>query len=125
MEQLDLENAHESTDDAWWRRWREALGQEIDRLGGLKEVAYENDAKPSDMAHALAERDRHYFRGQWIVWLLRRSRALAQLAAEMHGEELSKKKPLTAEEKCKRYERELARLGEAGKAIKRSALEDE
>lgn len=124
MEQLELANAAESTDAAWWRLWREALQTEIDKHG-LKEVAYQLDAKPSDISNGLADRDRHYFRAEWLVWLMSRSDDLAKLAARMRGLETSKPKPLTAEEKVRRYERRLARLGEVGAAIKRAALEEE
>ena len=124
MEQLELANAEESTDQAWWRRWREALQVEIDKHG-LKEVAFQLDAKPSDISHALACRDRHYFRGEWMVWLMLRSDDLAKLAASMRGLQTERAKPLTDSEKLKRYERRLARLGEVGAAIRRAALEEE
>jgi len=124
VEQLELQGGTETALGAWWRRWREALQGEIDKRG-LKEVAFELDAKASDISHALAMRDRHYFRAEWMVWLMLHSDDLAKLAASMRGLEVQRPRPLTAEEKVKRYERHLARLGEVGRAIKQGALEDE
>ncbi len=124
VDQLELRSTAESTDAYWWRRWREAMQEEIDRLH-LKEVAFSLDAKPSDINNGLAERDRHYFHGEWMCWLISRSPRLAQLAAEQTGQQCVKAKPMSAEEKVKRYERELTRLGAAGKAIKQAALSDD
>lgn len=114
-EQLELRDASESVDSAWWRLWREALAEEISRIT-LKEVAAQLDEKPSDINNGLAERDRHYFHARWMVWLIGRSPKLAALAARQNGLVVERAKKMSPEEENARLKRAIAKAGPAAQA---------
>lgn len=67
--QLALEYQDDEAARAAWHAVHMAFGDAVDMMG-LKEVAYRLDVRPSQLADAIAERDRHRIAGEWIVLLL-------------------------------------------------------
>lgn len=47
---------------------------------GLKQAAYDLDVPPSMLAHAIAERDRHYLRGEWLLYFVAKDAEDGRLA---------------------------------------------
>lgn len=86
---------------------------------GLKQAAFDLDAQPSQLAHALAERDRHYLRAEWLPYFLGKApdAALARALAACSGLEVAPRRELTPAEKLDRIVRVLEQSGPAGAAI--------
>lgn len=94
----------------------------VDALG-LKQVAYDLDVQPSVLAHALAERDRHYVRADWLPYLLEHapSDRVVSLIAGWRGLEVKPRLVLTPEEKLRRIESALEAMPELGDLVRRKA----
>lgn len=95
---------------------------EINRIVGivgLKQAAYDLDAQPSQLAHALAERDRHYIRAEWLPYFLAKApdAALAEALAACSGLDVAPRRELTPAEKLDRVVRVLEQSGPAGAAV--------
>lgn len=63
-----------------WRRFLRILAEGIDEIG-TKRLAGELDEKPSVISNALAERDRHYFKTEWLLCVLELAPSTDILAA--------------------------------------------
>lgn len=90
------------------RRWQELLA-ELRRtvaMVGLKEAAFACNAKPDRLSHALAERDRHYLRAEWVqpILMLSPDLGLAKTLVRPAGLDVEHKEELSAEEKLERLE---------------------
>jgi hypothetical protein len=108
-------------DDRWaaLRKEVRAAADELDP----KQVAYDLDVSPSQLSHALAERDRH-IPMKWIIYFVERSRHGAKIAAylaALSGHELTPRRELTPEERLERIERAIAE--ELGPGVRRAVLE--
>lgn len=98
-EQLQIRYDGLRADDADWAELLSCLRETISALG-LKEVAFRLDVQPSELAHALAERDRHSVKAKWLPVIARmaKDKALAEFFAEIQGMEVQPAKPVTPEE---------------------------
>jgi hypothetical protein len=95
--------------------WRDEILPEIQRIVsfiGLKQAAFDLDAKPSALSHALAERERHYVRAEWIPYFLAKAPddALADKLAAIRGLETARPAALTPEQKLNKIEQALERM---------------
>lgn len=95
-----------------WPRVLEEVRRVVTALG-LKQAAYDLDTTPSYLAHALAERDRKYLRGEWLAYFVARDTTTGLLGAlaDLAGCDVKKREPLTPTEKLARLEGALAELG--------------
>lgn len=122
--QLDLEWSADYRHREWWLRILEVVRELVARAS-LKEVAFRLGVAPPALAHALAERDRHYPRMDWLP-------VLCDLAAELNmGERLANTivapigfaagplQPMTPEQRLVLIEKALDRLGPALGALVR------
>lgn len=122
--QLDLEWSADYRHREWWLRILEVIRELVARAS-LKEVAFRLGVAPPALAHALAERDRHYPRMDWLP-------VLCDLAAELNmGERLANTivapigfaagplQPMTPEQRLVLIEKALDRLGPALGALVR------
>jgi hypothetical protein len=114
--------------DARWQSrelWEELLDElrAIVAAVGLKQVAYDLDQPPSVLAHALAERDRHYLRAEWLPYLVMQSPGtrVVELIARWRGLEVKAPAVMTPEEKLRRIEAALDALPELGELVRRKA----
>lgn len=104
---------------ATWRRMLDVLRAVIARLG-LKEVAFACDVSASQLADALAERDRKGVRAEWLPVVLQlaneveREALLSELAGGA-GYVVERRVNLTPEQRIERLEALVRkRFGEAG-----------
>jgi hypothetical protein len=101
--------------------WAEILDcvRDIVRARGNKDMAYALDVSPSDLSHALAERNRFELKLRYLPALLRlrHNDDLPQAIARAAGLELAPARPLTAAEQLERIQAALGRAGAAGAAI--------
>jgi hypothetical protein len=106
--------------------WAEVLDcvRDIVRARGNKDIAYALDVSPSDLSHALAERNRSELKLRYLPTLLRlrHNDDLPKAIARAAGLELAPARPLTAAERLERLEAALSRAGAAGQAIKEDAF---
>lgn len=122
--QLDLEWSANYRHREWWLRILGVIRELVARAS-LKEVAFRLGVAPPALAHALAERDRHYPRMDWLP-------VLCDLAAELNmGERLTNTivapigfaagplQPMTPEQRLALIEKALDRLGPALGALVR------
>lgn len=95
-----------------WLVVRDAFAGIVDDVG-LKTAAYELDVQPSALANAIAERDRHYIRGEWLVWAVARARTpeLAKALVAPGRLDVQPRHDLTDAEKLERYESLVSELG--------------
>lgn len=109
LDQLDLSFDGKTQEKQWWASVIEEMRRVV-QLIGLKEAAFVIDVKPTNLAHALAERDRHYVRAEWILPLLMRApdMGLARSLVGPAGLDVEEKPELSAEEKLERLELALA-----------------
>jgi hypothetical protein len=105
--------------------WDELLDavREVVRDVGLKQAAYDLDVQPSALAHALAERDRHYLRLEWLPYLAGNDNRLKiiRCIAAWAGLEVKPRQQLTAEEWQTRVERALDAVPELAEIVRRKA----
>lgn len=104
-EQLPLRYDGVTTAGAWWRH---LLG-EMERVVSfvtLKQASFDLDLKPSQLAHALAERDNRHPRAEWIPYLVHRAPdlELARALVAPAGLVVERAPEMTAEEKLARLE---------------------
>ena len=85
---------------------------------GLKEAAHALDAQPSVLSHALAGRDRHTVRAEWLPYFLAHDTdgALIRALADCGDWEVSRRVELTPAQRLERIERALASLPESVQA---------
>lgn len=106
--------------------WADILDavRDIVRARGNKDVAYALDVSPSDLSHALAERNRFELKLRFLPVLLRmrHNDDLPRAIARVAGLEIAPARPLTAAERLERLEAALARAGAAGAAIRDDAF---
>lgn len=110
-----------------WHRQLDAVRAAVKHLG-LKEVAYELDVSGTQLADALNERDRKYWRAEWThvvkaMLVARRDamsvdllRAIVDADIETGPFALVDNEPLTPEEEAAALRHELLKFGDAGKA---------
>jgi hypothetical protein len=103
-----------------------ALHDEIESVvaeTGLKTVAYDLDLQPSLLAHALAGRERHFMRLDWLPYFLSRASndRMVELLAAVRGLAVRPYVALSAAERLARLEQELDRLGDVGELVRRKA----
>ena len=107
--QLDLPYNGQTAEQRWWRLVLSEVRRVVDSIG-LKEAAFACDVKPSYLAHALSERDRHYLRLEWLLPLLAKTEdlGLARALLDPVGLDVSRQLQLSPEEKLARLEQALA-----------------
>lgn len=98
----------ESTDPyyaAVWERMR-ALLSDVVAVVGVKKAAGDLDTSPSTLKHALAGRDRHHMRLEWLPYLLDKapSTELIALLASVCNMDVAPKKTLTPAERLAKAE---------------------
>lgn len=98
----------------YYRHEASKLLKEIGRtisLIGTKEVAYQLHVTEAALTHAVGQRGRHYFRAEWLDYLLKMSPdlELARALCEPAGLVVERAPDMTPEEKLARLE---ATLGE-------------
>lgn len=114
-------------DDRWQRQqeWQQILEElrAIVTALGLKQVAFDLDVQPSQLSHALAERERHRVAAEWLPYFLSKAKndRLARLLAGIAGYEVQPRRELTDREKVERFEAALAKLPDG---IRRALMED-
>ena len=103
-------------DDRWrhpgeWARVMTEAKRVVDDIG-LKQAAFDLDIQPSLLSHAVAERERHYLRAEWLIYLVRKDESGKLLAAlaDVGGWELSRRIELTSDQRLDRLESALRRL---------------
>lgn len=110
-----------------WLRVRDAFAQLVDVVG-LKEAAYRLDVRASQLADAIAERDRHRVAAEWVVHALTwapelcRAALVAALCEAAQFEGAKPKVLLTSDEQIRRLTEALQRFGEAGENEIQKAL---
>lgn len=99
--------------DGWkfsqaWTRLLEAFNATIVHVG-RKEAAYQLDTSPSQLANALAERDRHHIRGSWVPYLVAAAPndAAVEVLAGLRGRALTEVKKMTPAEELAALKRSL------------------
>lgn len=90
---------------------------------GLKQVAYDLDVQPSALSHALAERDRHYVRADWLPYLVAKAPGdhVVELLASLRGLEVQPVRELTPAEKLERIEKVLDANPDMGAVVRMKA----
>lgn len=93
---------------------------------GAKEIAFDCDTSPSQLADALADRDRKAIRAEWYRVFLHHGdeaerAALLRELAEPVGFEVREAEPLTPEEKLRRLEARVRSIGSIGDDLIREA----
>ena len=99
-----------------WQNFLRVLGDEVDRIS-VKRLAGEVDEKASVISNALAERDRHYFHAEWLVWVIANGPTVEVLRflASMRHCDVVPREVLTPEEELTRTKQALAKhFGPAG-----------
>lgn len=93
-----------------WDHLRRLLVEVVDALG-RKAVACDLGINVADLSNALAGRDRHPVKAEWMPYLLRRAPhpALLQYLADLAGYRIERVEALTPAQKLERLEAELAR----------------
>jgi hypothetical protein len=91
-----------------WRDLVVEFRRTVDGVG-LKEAAYQLDTSPSQLAHALAERDRHYIRGSWMPYLIQVApdNRSTDILCRLRGLTVTPAAELTPEQKLERLTRAL------------------
>lgn len=109
IDQLDFPPVRESTLSAWWRRVRDEMGRVVQYVG-LKQAAFDLDLSPSQLAHALAERDGRRPRAEWIPYLVHKAPdlELAKALVAPGRLEVERAPEMTPEEQLQRFEGALA-----------------
>jgi hypothetical protein len=78
---------------------------------GIKQVCFDLDISPSQLAHALAGRDYHYVRAEWLPYLVAKARIagpkIAKFFCSLCALDAVPRRELTAEEKLERLETSL------------------
>ncbi len=105
--------------DAWPR-----VLEEIRRVVSvitLKEAAHDLDTQPSYLANALAERDRHYLRAEWLLYFVVKDPTTKLLGtiADLATCDVKRREPLTAVERLSRLESAVSDLGPEIEALVR------
>jgi hypothetical protein len=108
---LDYGAGYETAED--WETFRALLTGAIDAMG-RKAVAYDLGLNVADLSNALAGRDRHPVKAEWLTHVLRHApkpnrAALAGFLAGLADHEARPVERLTPEEKVRRLETEIAR----------------
>lgn len=72
MAERALEYDREMGAGVWWRDVLAEM-QRVVSFVSLKQASFDLDLKPSQLAHALAERDNRHPRAEWIPYLIHRA----------------------------------------------------
>ncbi len=106
------------SDTDLWQSLLEEI-RDIVRLRTTKEVAFGLDVSPSELSHALAERNRYDLKLRYLPYLLRArgTDELPRIIVEHCGLSLGEPKPMSAAERLERLEAAALRSGPAGQAI--------
>jgi hypothetical protein len=123
MNQLALEYGARWLTDQQWAALLDVARAVVGDLG-LKQVAFDLDVAASSISNALAQRDRHAFRGEWLVYLTIKDphRRIIHKLAEIGGGEFRVRPELTPAEKLERLDIALAQLGpEISSLVRRKA----
>lgn len=83
-----------------WRAVLDAMNDVVSSTG-LKQAAYDLDAQPSALSHALSERDGHRPKAEWLARLVIKEggERILEVLADACGYELQRKRELTPQEK--------------------------
>jgi hypothetical protein len=86
---------------------------------GLKQVAFDIDINPSALNHAIAERDRHYLRGEWLLYFVAKApdSTLADLLVRPGNRETKPIAKLTPEQELTRLKSALDKNPAIARAI--------
>ena len=107
-----------------WQSFLRVFSEEVHRVG-LKKMAGEIDEKSSDISNAISERDRHYVRGEWVIWLLANGPTdeVLKFLAALRGRDVVAPEVLTPEEELSRTKTEMVKhFGPAGAALIRKGV---
>lgn len=90
--------------------------EEIRRVAnavGLKQVAFDLDTTPSYLSNALAERERHYLRVEWVLYFISRdpTTKLLEAIADVARCDVVRRRELTPAEELDRIKTALSELG--------------
>lgn len=109
-DQLALRYDGATLSEAAWQELLAVLREVVDDVS-LKEASYALGVSAPLLAHALAERDRHYMRGEWIIGLvaLDKQGRIARVFADAAGKDLIDKKPLEPAEELARIKAAMER----------------
>lgn len=107
--------------------WEELLVllNEVVSTVGLKKVAADLDTSPSTLKHCLAERERHYVRAEWLLYLIDKAPndKIVKLLARLRGLDTKPIEPLTPEQRVAKLEARLRRMGQDGERLIQEAYE--
>lgn len=89
--------------DRQWTALLAIIRDVVDEVG-LKQCAFDLDVSPSQLSHALNERERHHVPARWLVYFVRRSRHddLPAFFAQLRGLELVARPTISPEEELRR-----------------------
>jgi hypothetical protein len=121
-EQLSLRYNDRFEHAEQWAELLDAVG-EVVRAVGLKQVAYDLDQQPSVLAHALAERERHYVRAEWLPYLVAHapSDRIVALVASWRHLEVKPRHELTPAEELRAYKSALDLMPDVHELVRRKA----
>lgn len=90
---------------------------------GLKQVAYDLDEQPSVICKALAERERHAVKAEWLPYLIEHSHSshVIELLAGLRDLDVKPRVELSPAERLSRLDRALDEAGDIGNLIRRKA----
>jgi hypothetical protein len=107
--QPDLPFATGVDSDTRWTALLATIRDVVDEIG-LKQCAFDLDVSPSQLSHALNERERHHVPARWLVYLVTRSRHddLPLFFASLRGLDLVARPVISPEEELRRLKEAMA-----------------
>lgn len=121
--QLDLRYDPRFARAEVWNNFLELIQASVSHIG-LKQAAFDLDVQPSILAHALAERERHYLHLEWLHYFITTDTddSIIEHIAAWRGLDVLPRQEITAEEWRTRVETALASMPpELAAVIKKKA----
>ena len=111
MTQKSLDYGARYVCEQTWQQLLKAFARTVDYVG-VKEAAFELDTNRSQLSHALAERNRHSVKAEWVPYLIQAApdHEAVQILADLRGLEVQPKKTMTPEEELAEVYRALGEL---------------
>lgn len=93
-----------------WDELRRLLREVVDQVG-VKQVAYDLDLSPSQLLHALDERERHHVHAEWLPYLIVKAAddRIVEFVCALRGLEPTESKPLAADEELANLKEEVSK----------------
>ena len=112
--QLALEYNDRYQDSLAWQAVLDECNRVVE-LVGFKQVVFDLNTTRTTLSNALCERDRHYMKGEWLTYLVRRDNTtrLAAALIDPAGCDPVKRRQLTDREKLERLSGVVDKLPEA------------